>query len=340
MRTALTALLALSMPTTVLLEAADTSSHPTLISNVKLSSSKIALNEVERVEFTTMQREIENVDIAASVANALRLGAGGQWLLLGKPTVTEMLNSSSSAEAAKPQATVVRERLRPVTVVFTVLPRTSGDLALPDIPLTWLVGNQIARLGVVVVDASIKVGSANQDLPREVSGVAGYAWNAKFSDVREHVPASQVETQNNRQLIHVQKNLTLEFIGGTLAQATLLAPGLSLEQARIEFLKHWGIPQIEEPAALTWVLGWTRITASADASGPTPGIILKLVREDVRANLTHTQVSNEVFGVLDGGLPETPEQAEARRAKEVSDALEHPATGVPAVPDASATPGK
>jgi hypothetical protein len=313
------------LPSLAALAAADASTRPTLISNVKLSSPKIALNEVERIEFTTMQREVENVDIAAAVANALRLGAGSQWLLIGKPVVTEMLNGTPAVDPSKPPSTVVRERLRPVTVVFTMLARTPGDLVLPDVPLTWLTGNQVARLGTVVVDSSIKVGSVNQELPREVSGVAGYAWNAKFTDIREHLQQSQIEMVKDHQLVHVQKNLTLEFIGGTLAQATLLAPGLTLDQARLEFLKHWGIPQIEEPAALTWVLGWTRITASMDGNAATPGIVLNLVRDDVRANLTHSQVSAEVFGVLDGPEVETPEQAEARRAKEANDALERPA---------------
>ena len=98
MRNVLTTLLMLVLPSVAVLEAADTSIRPSLISNVKLSSSKIALNEVVRIEFTTMQREVENVDIASSVANALRLGAGSNWLLIGKPVVTEMLNGTTTAD--------------------------------------------------------------------------------------------------------------------------------------------------------------------------------------------------------------------------------------------------
>ncbi len=297
--------------------AADPASRPTFI-NTKISSPKISLNELERVEFTTMPRDIENVDIAAAVANALRLGAGGQWRLVGKPTITEISSAPAATDPSKSAPTVVRERPRPVTVVFTLLPRVAGDLALPDVPLSWLQGNQVAHFPTVVVDASIKVGSSSQDLPREVNGVAGYAWNAKFSEVKEHVPADQIEALKDRTLVHPQKNLTLDFIGGTLAAAELIAPGLTIEQGRLEFLKHWGLPQIEEANTLTWILGWTRITAKADANG----ISLELVREDVQANLTHTQVSAEVFNVLDGPLQETAEQAEARRAREAKDALE------------------
>jgi hypothetical protein len=307
--------------------AADITNRPTFI-NTRISSPKIALNEVERVEFTTMPRDIENVDIAAAVANALRLGAGSQWRLVGKPVITEQSSAGAASDPGKPAPTVVRERARPVTVVFTLLPRIAGDLALPDVALSWLQGNQVAHFPTVVVDAAIKIGSTSEDLPREVTGVAGFAWNAKFSDLKDHVPADQVETQKDRVLVHPQKNLTLDFIGGTLAAAELNAPGLTLEQARLEFLKHWGLPQIEEAGALTWILGWTRITAKADATG----INLELVREDVQANLTHNQVSAEVFGVLDGPPQESAEQAEARRAREAKEALEHLPASTQAAP--------
>lgn len=312
------AVLLLLAPSLALYAASDTTSRPTFI-NTRISSPKICLNEIERVEFTTMPRDVESVDIAAAVANALRLGAGGQWRLIGKPSITELSGTPTAVDPNRPAPTVVRERPRPVTVVFTLMPRVAGDLALPDVPLSWLQGNQVAHFPVVVVDASIKVGSSSQDLPREVDGVAGFAWNAKFSEVKEHVPADQIEILKDRTLIRPQKNLTLDFFGGTLAGAELIAPGLTIEQARLEFLKHWGLPVIEEPSALTWILGWTRITAKADANG----ISLELVREDVQANLTHTQVSAEVFGVLDGPLQETAEQAEARRAREAREALDH-----------------
>jgi hypothetical protein len=315
------AVLLLLVPSLALFAATDTSSRPTFI-NTRISSPKICLNEVERVEFTTMPRDIENVDIAAAVANALRLGAGSQWRLVGKPIITEISSAPAPTDPSKPAPTVVRERPRPVTVVFTLLPRVAGDLSLPEVPLSWLQGNQVAHFPTVVVDASIKVGSSSQDLPREVNGVAGFAWNAKYSEVKEHVPADQIEVQKDRTLVHPQKNLTLDFIGGTLAGAELIAPGLSLEQARLEFLKHWGQPQIEEASTLTWILGWTRITAKADATGTSPGISLELVREDIQANLTHTQVSAQVFGVLDGPQQESAEQAEARRAREAKEALE------------------
>jgi hypothetical protein len=312
------AVLLLLAPSLALCAAADTTSRPTFI-NTKISSPKISLNEIERVEFTTMPRDIENVDIAAAVANALRLGAGSQWRLVGKPIITELANTPAGVDPTKPAPTVVRERPRPVTVVFTLLPRVAGDLALPDVPMTWLQGNQVAHFPTVVVDASIKIGSSSQDLPREVGGVAGYAWNAKLSEVKEHLPADQIEVQKDRTLVHPQKNLTLIFMGGTLAGAVLIAPGLTIEQARLEFLKHWGVPQIEEALTLTWIMGWTSISARADGAG----IALELVREDVQANLTHTQVSAEVFSLLDGPLQESAEQAEARRAREAKDALEH-----------------
>jgi hypothetical protein len=294
--------------------------RPTFI-NAHLSSRKIALNEAVRVEFTTMPREVEHVDIAAAVANALRLGNGASWRLIGKPQVTEQAaGAAAPADPAKPAA---RERPKPITVVFSLLPRVPGDLQLPDIPMTWLQGNQVAHFDVVVVDPSIKVGGNDQDLPKEASGVAGFAWNSAFASLKDRIPADQVENAKDRILVHPQKNLTLEFIGGVLAQATLTAPGLSLEQARLEFLKRWGVPQLEDANALTWIIGWTRITATPDADRS--GIVVALVREDIQANLDRTQVSAEVFGVLDGPVQETKEQAESRKAKEIKQELDRPA---------------
>ncbi len=308
----------LAAPLSADLAAAD-AGRPTFI-NSHLSSTKIALNEPVRVEFTTLPREIEHIDITSAVANALCLGAGASWRLLGAPLISEQsVGSSAAVDPAKP----VRERPKPITVVFTLLPRKPGDLQLPDVPMTWLQGNQVAHFGIVTVDPSIKVGGAEQDLPKEASGVVGLPWNTKFTEVKDHFPADQIENAKDRTLVHIMKTFTLEFVGGGLAQSTLVIPGRTIEQMRLEFLKRWGVPQTETPEALTWIIGWTCITVAANADNS--GLTMTVGREDIQAAMDHTHAVTEVFDVLEAPVQETKEQADSRKTKEIQQELDRPA---------------
>lgn len=292
--------------------------RPTFI-NAKVSSKRICLNEAVRVEFTTMPRDVENIDIASAVANAVRLGGADTWRLLGKPTVTEQLGSVSGANSdpAKP----VKERPKPITVVFSLLPRKAGDLTLPDVPVTWMQGNAVARFDTIVVAPQVMVGGTPKEMPKEAYGVAGYSWGTTLESLKDRFTADQVATTpDGRSQVKAQKNLTLGFINGALAEAKLLAPGLALDQARTSFLERWGAPQEESGNELTWVLGWTRISVSP--TGP-DGIQIALAREDIQASQAKSQVKTDVFGVLEGPK-ESAEDAEKRKAKEIQAELNRP----------------
>jgi hypothetical protein len=306
MRTALFAL-ALALFTAPLLDAGE-AGRPSFI-NARVSAKEICLNESVRIEFTTMPREIEGIDIAQSVSNSLRLGAATSWRLLGEPLVSENLRGAPTpADGDK----AVKERPRPITVTLTLLPRATGDLNLPDIPITWLQGNTLARFTLVTVKPNIMVAGSIRELPKETSGVGGFAWSTTLDEARTRVGADKLKRDGERTIITPQPHLALIYSGGALGEATLRAPGLNLEQARASFLQRWGIPQQEDPTSLTWIMGWTRITAKPEADG----IVLSLVREDVQAQLARSQVATDVFGVLDGPK-ESPAAAEERKAREV-----------------------
>jgi len=293
--------------------AAD-ASRPTFI-NAKISAKQICLNEPLRLEFTTMPRDVEGVDIGKSVANSLRLGAAVTWRLLGEPVITEFLRGSTPSDDK-----TVRDRPKPVSVTVNLLPRTAGDLQLPDIPITWLQGNTIARFSIVTVSPQIMIIGTARDLPREVHGVGGFAWSTTQDEVRSRVAANAIKKVDNRTIFTPQEHLGLAFEGGMFAEAQLRAPGLTMEQARTSFLQRWGVPHQEEPNTLTWILGWTRIVATPT----TDGMMINLVREDVQAQLSRTQVATDVFGVLDGPV-ETAEQAEMRRNKAIEQEANRPA---------------
>ena len=325
MRTALLALV-LSLPTASMI--AVEAVRPTFI-NARVSAKEICLNETVRVEFTTLPRDIDGVDVAKSVANTLRLSATATWRLVGEPTASEVLRGAPTPSPSNPTAEpdkTTRERPKPITVVFHVLPRTTGDVSLPDIPITWLQGNTVARFAPVVVKPNLIIAGKVTDLPREAAGVGGFHWSSTLDEVRTRVDDSKVKKDGARTLITAQPNLTLIFTGSVFGEALLRAPGLTKEEARTSFLQRWGIPQQEDATSLTWIIGWIRITARPDADG----ISLQLVREDAQAQLASAQVNSDVFNVLDGPV-ETPTQAAERKEREIKAEVNRPA--IPEAPE-------
>ncbi len=313
-------LIALVLSFTAVAAMAGEAVRPTFIT-ARVSAKEICLNEAIRVEFTTLPRDIEAIDVTQSVANSLRLSAVGTWRLLGEPQVTEVLRgapfaTAPAAEGDKP----VRERPKPITVVFHLLPRSTGDLTLPDIPITWLQGNTVARFSTVVVKPNLLVAGKLSDLPKEVTGVGGFAWSTTLDEIRTRVGADKIKKDGARIVITPQPHLTLIYGAGILGEATLRAPALTLDQARTSFLQRWGIPQQEDAQSLTWIIGWTRITARPDADG----ITISLVREDAQAKLANAQVNADVFGVLDGPK-ETPAEGAERKDREIKAEADRPA---------------
>ncbi len=251
----------------------------TVFVNSKVAPRKIAVNQAVRVEFTTMPRQVDGIDVAAAVANGIALSASSTWRLVGKPLVTE------------------QEKLKTITVVFSLLPRTTGDVALPSFPLTWLSGEPRPDFGEVTVTQTIAVGGETRALPPEFDGVGGFLWGAKQEDlIGGKIPASTVTTQGDRTAAKVSGSLELGFRAGELADATLMAPGVTMDQARSSFCERWGLPLTETDGTMTWVLGWTRIIAS-----PSPdGVKLDLLREDIQAKQSASQVRGRVFNLLEG----------------------------------------
>ncbi len=255
-------------------------SKPTLFIKNTVSARKVAVNQAVRLEFVTMPRQIEGIDIAGAVANGIGLAGAGTWKLLGKPLASE------------------NEKTRIVTVVVSLLPRTTGDISLPSIPLTWLSGEPRTDFGTITIEQRIAIAGEDKPLPPEYDGVGGFAWGARQDElIGKQIPATAVSAQGDRTVAKVSGSLEVGFRGGELSDAVLLASGLTLESARTSFCGRWGMPLSEEPGNLTWVLGWTRITAT-----PSPdGVRIELLREDIQAKIAAGQVKSRVFNLLEGG---------------------------------------
>jgi hypothetical protein len=258
------------------------SAHPTFQINGHVSANAVALNQAVLVDFTTqLQRpEMDAAAIASSVANSIALTSAANWRLLGKPAVE--VNGKGKTET--------------VTVTINLMARTPGDLALPLIPVTWMTGDATTQFGHVKVADTVVIGGEARDLPKVVKGIGGFDWGTSQADVKNVVPDKAWEIVQNRSIAHVRPGLDLIFRGGQLAAAEVSAPGLTLDQARASFLDRWGLPQQEDANSLTWVIGWTCITATASDQG----VRLQLEREDVQARLDRGQVKERIFNLIEG----------------------------------------
>ncbi len=259
--------------------------------NENVSSRSIALNQPVKFEFITMPRQVANLDIAQSVANAITLGGHNAWRLVGHPVVIE------------------HERTHTIDVMYTLLPRVSGPQLLPQIPLNWLKTDQVATFGQVKVDEHILVGGDLVAPPKECAGVAGFAWGSLLENLKTvRIADNLIAGTPERTVATIKPGLELIFRMGELSAGQLAVPGLTLDQARESFYGRWGEPQIEEHGAATWILGWTRITATETDKGVT----LDLVREDINDNLDHARIKSSVFEVLEGGDGATQQPAGRR----------------------------
>jgi hypothetical protein len=268
-------LLVCGLPSAV--TAAEGEDKPTTFVNHQVSARRIGVNQPVRLEFTTMPRQVDGVDVAAAVTNGVALAAGNSWRLLGKPVVKES------------------EKTRTISVSLTLLPRVTGDLELPRLPLSWLTGEPRPQFGLVTVAQHIAIGGETRPLPGEFDGVGGFLWGDRLDDVKTKTGA-QATVQGERTLVKVSSGLTLIFRQGELCEAAVVATGLTLDDARASFLERWGLPLAEDTDGLSWILGWTRITAAA---GP-EGTLVAITREDLAARQAAAQVKGRVFQLLDG----------------------------------------
>jgi len=258
---------------------------PTITVNAQVSSRSVCMNQAVRVEFVTLPRQVQNIDISQAVFNAITMTAHDTWRLLGKVAVLE------------------HERTHTIDIAFTVLPRMSGSLLLPQIPLTWVRGDQIADFGQVKVAEKIQVGTDQLELPHFCLGVAGFSWGTKLADVRTvRIPDNQIKVNGENAVATTRPGLQLEFRNGQLGAAVIDAPGLTIDQARQSFFAQWGLPQFEDPEAVTWIVGWTSILATENPSG-TGGIEITVTREDIQDHLDQAKVKAAVFDVIDGPVP-------------------------------------
>lgn len=256
---------------------------PTFV-NQKVSSRQIALNELVRIEFTTIPKQIDAVDPQASIEGGLALAASTKWSLIGRPTV------------------ILDEKTKLVRCIIALMPRQPGELELPTIPVRWLSGDLIVEFGSVKVDAAVAIGTERKELPREVQSVAGFAWATSRAELEKVILKEKFAEVDGLTVANPFPDLQLVLRADQLAEARLTTRGVTLAQAKDSFLSRWGLPMQDGEQSLVWLIGWTRITAVPTEGG----VRLTFVREDVLARAIRAEVNARVFTLLDPVAPPGP----------------------------------
>jgi len=249
----------------------------------RISSRDVALNQPVEVRFTTLKPQVEGVDPQQVITDALTLPrVQRHWRLIGRVK------------------TEVDKKINTLSVRYRLLPRHSGVVSLPVIPIRWLRDNTVSQMGEVRVREGVTLGSELLRPPREMDGVAGIPWGTAYSQIKKEYDAEgEYEEITDSIVVPAKPGLDLLVRGGILAATRIEAPRLSLEQARASFVERWGDPidvtGESGDEIVTWIVGWIRIQARAHDGGT----VIYFIHEEMEARLAKRQVEKQVFDLLD-----------------------------------------
>ncbi|TVR14178.1 MAG: hypothetical protein EA401_04995 [Planctomycetota bacterium] len=294
MRTPLPLIISFVLAITACLTVQAQSSEPAstrAFFNPQVSSRDVALNQSVTVSFTTLRPQVEDIDPLSVVLTALNSPAvRDDWRVWGEPRVE-----------VDPKIGTLRSQ-------FVLLPRQPGNLTIPDIPVRWLRGNQVARFGQVTVHEHLAHGARTISLPDDYHRIHGYTWGMSGEDVIQRSGISLQEDESPQRFRFAPRpGLSLEVRSGRLAVGRIEAPGLPFQQARGSFHERWGdtMPGSRSDAAM-WMLGWIRIEARAEGDGT----IVELTHEGIEERITRGEVQNKIFSLLEEGSGSTPSSPE------------------------------
>ena len=248
--------------------------------NPRISSRAIALNEMVRVTFSTMPIQVRGVDVEQSVLRSLQAGQDGRnWRLLNAPLIT------------------IHEKGNDVEITMELLPRRSGDLALPQLDLPWLEGTHRTNFGSIRVENRVDLAPADTAAaPVEVDGIAGFTWGQDIQLVAQRLNQS-VDPQTKN--IELSEQLRLNFPAGALAKATLITQGINLRDSRPQLVQRWGTPIrttiSDDGGTLEWSLGWVWITAEQDGAD----LKVEIANEQIIQQAADIFLKQQLFAPLD-----------------------------------------
>ncbi len=293
----------------------------------QISSRNIPLNGIVQVRFSTMPPQAEDVDPVTTVRNALTTASVRRdWRLHGEASIDQ------------------HPRARDISVSFALMPRRSGEIALPTIPVSWMGRDQFAELGTVVVEPALRMGTESLPLPSQINHIAGHDWGTSASDLAKTYPPHRFLEAGETRPASIQANEHLQLVlrRDHLAEAWLNAREVQLDAALEHFIDRWGDPLVNElhhpdEPHIIWQIGWLRIRAM---SHPVGGTRIHLVHEGIARQLVGSAVASDVFAMLDGrtprARPETPPEEDDQQSDETQPSSEQDAptpSDQPAIPE-------
>jgi hypothetical protein len=277
----------------ILTASASETAPRTAFLNPQVSAREICLNQTVQIAFVTLKPQVEGVDPSLVIAQALSLpNVQRWWRVVGRPKVE------------------VDDKIKTLKAAFHLLPRSAGLLTLPEIPIKWLAGNTVGRMGDIQVNDQIQMGTERLPPPEEVKGVAGYAWGITLDELLRiaglTAEAVAADPATGCSVVRPKENLDLLVRDRIFAAARLHAPAMPLATARQSFLERWGDPIGEVATAngtvITWMSGWIRIEAHSCGDGT----ILYLIHEEIESRLARAAVDRQIFNTLNSGAPPAP----------------------------------
>ena len=274
-----------TLPSLVAVESTSEVKKPTrsrAFYNPKVSSRDIAMNQAISVSFTTLRPQIEEVSPLAIVEGALAQNdTAANWRVLTKPVIVD------------------NDKIGTLNISFSLLPRVSGEVPLPEIPVRWLRGNQIATFGSAQVAALLARGTVTKPLAADHESIGGYAWGTSYQEILQRTGLESGTLDASGDLVVTTKaGLELIIRGSRLAAARIYAKGVNVAQARQAFLDRWGDNQASDDPLLTrWIIGWVRIEARTKGIDQT---VIELTHEGIEADIARQQIEDKVFDLLDG----------------------------------------
>ncbi len=233
-----------------------------------------------------MLPQVEQIDIKATIINAMDMPNNRpNWFLTSDPVVA------------------TNDKSRFVKITMHILPRRTGELRLPEIPMSWLSDDGIPNLGQVTVREEIMMGNNTQPLPAEIESVGGFAWKTDITVLKRKLGKASMRQEGDDTIYTTKDGLELVIRKQRLAGAHIRSAGWHLRQARFNFIDRWGDPRVNginsETPHMTWLIGWLRIHATESIVDGTPHLDIHITREDIENKLIEASMNKDIFKLLE-----------------------------------------
>lgn len=251
-------------------------------------NDEVALNEVVHLEISTLLPKvgIEPEEFKRTIVSAMDMPNNRpNWSLAGDPAIN------------------VNDKSRFIMIKIDLLPRRTGTLRLPEIPMEWLGETKIPKLGEVTVREEITIGNNTQALPIEIKAVGGFPWDADIKELKRKLGDAPKRSEDGQDIYTTRDGLDIVIRQERMAAARIKTSGWHLRQARFNFIDRWGDPRVNNLNSnqphMIWRIGWLHIEARESVKDGIPSVTVYIHREDVESKLVEASMEKQIFNLLE-----------------------------------------